>query len=58
MSGKTAVKSAEDIPYHDAKVAPYCSTDVVGIQRPRGFVPESVSFGPPGVMLGYVPYNV
>ena len=47
-----------DNPYHVASVAAYCSTDVVGIQRPRGFDPPSVSSGPPSCNFGYVPYNV
>ena len=42
MFGKTSGRSAALTPYHDASVAAYCSTDAVGIQRPR----LSVSFGP------------
>ena len=39
-------------PYQRAKTEAYWSTDVVGIQRPRGVDPESVSSGPPGVSVG------
>ena len=47
INGNTADKSTGASPYHVASVAAYCSTEVVGIQRPRGFDPLSVSFGPP-----------
>src|SRR6185436_17667448 len=57
IKGKTAVRSVEDKPYHVASVAAYCSTEVVGIQRPRGLEPPSVSSGPPNANVGYVPYN-
>ena len=42
MFGNTMGMSAALTPYHDASVAAYCSTDAVGIQRPR----LSVSLGP------------
>src|SRR4029453_6617655 len=32
--GNTAARSLDVAPNHRASVAPYCSTDVVGIQRP------------------------
>ena len=41
MFGNTTGMSAGPTPYHDASVAAYCSTDAVGIQRPR----LSVSLG-------------
>ena len=41
ISGNTAARSALDKPYHNASVAAYCSTDVVGIQRPRGLDPDA-----------------
>src|SRR5687768_7637508 len=55
IRGNTADKSAVDKPYHVARVAAYCSTEVVGIQRPRGFDPPSVSSGPPRRNVGYAP---
>src|SRR6185503_9806610 len=55
IRGNTAGKSALDKPYQFARVAAYCSTEVVGIQRPRGFDPPSVSSGPPSRSVGYVP---
>src|SRR5262249_61763546 len=58
INGNTAKRSAGDKPYQVASVAAYCSTDVVGIQRPRGFDPPSVSSGPPSANVGYAPYNV
>ena len=37
--GNTVGKSASGKPYQRESVAAYCSTDVVGIQRPRAPVP-------------------
>ena len=48
MFGNTIGRSAAATPYHDASVAAYCSTDAVGIQRPR----LSVSLGPPSCSTG------
>ena len=42
MFGNTSGTSDLATPYHEARVAAYCSTDAVGIQRPR----LSVSLGP------------
>jgi len=42
MFGNTTGMSAGPTPYHDDSVAAYCSTEAVGIQRPR----LSVSLGP------------
>lgn len=53
--GKTVEICEPDNPNQEASVAPYCSMEVVGIQRPRGFEPESVSSGPPKASVGYVP---
>ena len=49
--GNTDAKSAVGTPNHFASVAPYWSTDVVGIQRPRC----SASSGPPSASVGYLP---
>jgi hypothetical protein len=46
--GNTTGKSPEASPYQVASVAAYCSTDDVGIQRPR----VSVSLGPPSCSVG------
>src|SRR5215210_6221106 len=43
MLGNTSGMSAALTPYQEARVAAYCSTEAVGIQRPR----LSVSLGPP-----------
>ena len=48
MLGKTIGRSDALTPYQDASVAAYCSTDAVGIQRPR----LSVSDGPPSCSSG------
>jgi hypothetical protein len=47
-SGNTTDKSPVGSPYQVASVAAYCSTDDVGIQRPR----VSVSLGPPSCSVG------
>jgi hypothetical protein len=47
-SGNTTGKSPVGSPYQVASVAAYCSTDDVGIQRPR----VSVSLGPPSCSVG------
>ncbi len=52
ISGKTAGRSPGESPYQEASVAAYCSTEVVGIQRPRGLEPPSVSSGPPSASVG------
>ena len=47
-SGNTTGKSPVGSPYQVASVAAYCSTEDVGIQRPR----VSVSLGPPSCSVG------
>ena len=50
--GNTVARSDAGAPNQRASVAPYWSTAVVGIQRPR----FSASFGPPSASVGYWPY--
>src|SRR5687767_1754008 len=50
--GNTAVMSASPSPNQRARVAAYCSTEVVGIQRPRALTPLSASSGPPSACCG------
>jgi hypothetical protein len=49
--GKMVAKSLDGTPNQFAKVAPYWSIAVVGIQRPL----EPTSLGPPGANTGIVP---
>jgi hypothetical protein len=51
MFGKTAGRSSAETPNQRASVEPYCSTEVVGIQRPRSYcetssAPPTISSGP------------
>lgn len=49
--GKTLGKSSAETPNQVASVAPYWSSDIVGIQLPR--LPESS--GPPSASVGKLP---
>ena len=50
--GKTTPRSVSSRPNQRASVPAYCSTPVVGSQRPRGFDPPSISSGPPSCKVG------
>ena len=57
--GNTYGVSAALSPNHEASVAAYCSTEVVGIHRPRALEPASASSGPLGTSDGNgVPFDV
>ena len=49
LGGHFALRSLPDL---GTCVAAYCSTEVVGIQRPRAFVPLSASSGPLKASVG------
>src|ERR1017187_968653 len=51
MYGKTGGRSFAPAPYHCARIAPYWSTDVVGIHRPS----FEASSGPFSAKVGKVP---
>jgi hypothetical protein len=54
MFGNTVARSALATPNQRASVAPYWSTAVVGIQRPR----TSASLGPPSARVGILTVQV
>ncbi len=50
--GKTVSSSASPRPNHRERVAAYSSVEVVGMNRPVGDEPPSVSSGPPSARVG------
>jgi hypothetical protein len=52
MSGKTVGRSSAGTPNQVARVAPSCSTELVGIQRPRSS--GVMSSGPPKTSFGKI----